>query len=158
MTVVRAMKDIKSSIKGIEEKGIKIQNEDIQEIIKIQKILEEIIIANSNAIKKIYEEIKSFQNDKAETGTFQNDDTKAENNGKKLRYCNKGYCKYKFIFKFSYPTEICKNHLEGKKCDISFCKMRHPKTCKWLQGKSGCRRYGCIYQQHSNCVLTARIG
>ena len=61
------------------------------------------------------------------------------------RYFNRGHCKYKLKCTFSHPTEICKTHLEGKKCDISLCEMRHPKTFKWLQGESGCRRQGCDY-------------
>ena len=43
LTIVRAMKDLKASVKALEEKGNKSQNEDIPEIVKSQKILEEII-------------------------------------------------------------------------------------------------------------------
>ena len=42
----------------------------------------------------------------------------------------------KHACRFSHPTEICTNIL---------CKMRHPKPCKWDQGRGGCRRQDCDY-------------
>ena len=47
--------------------------------------------------------------------------------------------------KFSHPSEICKIYLKGEKCDLKSCDDRHPKVCKWLQGRIGCRRQECDY-------------
>ena len=55
-TIVKALEGLGTSVKALEEKTNKSQNEDIQEIIKSQEKLERIIIANSNAIKQIDEE------------------------------------------------------------------------------------------------------
>ena len=65
---------------------------------------------------------------------------KVENMKKKCKYFNKGHCKIKSDCKFSHPNEICQIYLAGEKCDQKSCNNRHPKVCKWLQGRSGCRR------------------
>ena len=63
---------------------------------------------------------------------------------KKCKYFDKGYCKYKLECKFAHSGEICKTHLEGRKCKENSCKDRHPKVCKWWM-KGGCRRTDCEY-------------
>ena len=64
---------------------------------------------------------------------------------KKCKYFDRGHCKFKLECKFSHPTETCKTYLEGQKCERNVCKMRHPKECKWYQGRTGCKRQGCDY-------------
>ena len=115
-------------MKVLEEKSIRSQNE-------------EVIIPNSNAIKQIDEEIIRLQTDKIKADTTKND----TNEVKKCRYFNRGHCKFKLECRFSHPTEICTKILEERKCEQHLCKMRHPKTWKWDQGRSGCRRQDCDY-------------
>ena len=68
------------------------------------------------------------------------------NKSKIKKWCNfNSGCKYKSDCKFSHPIETCKIYLEEGKCDIKQCKNRHPKICKWWQGKQGCKRDDCDY-------------
>ena len=69
-------------MKVLEEKSIKSQNEDIQEIVKSQEKLE-VIIPNSNAIKQIDEEILRLQTDKTKADTTKNETKEAKNEVKK---------------------------------------------------------------------------
>ena len=64
-TIVKALKDIKAGLTALEEKVNKSQNEEIQHLVESQTRLEEVIIENSNAIKRIDEEILKFEIDKA---------------------------------------------------------------------------------------------
>ena len=91
-------------------------------------------------------EICDIKNDKAKAETNKKNDVhKKEEVGKKCKYFNSGHCKYKSECKFSHPKEICKAYLEGRKCNQKTCLSRHPKACKWSQGRSGCRRQNCDY-------------
>ena len=40
---------------------------------------------------------------------------------------------------------MSKIYWEGGKCAQKSCENRHPKICKWSQGKSGCKRHNCDY-------------
>ena len=144
-TIVKALKGLGASVKALEEKANKSQNEDIQEILKSQDKLEGIIIANSKAIKQIDEEILRLQTSKTRADTTKTKNNEAKIEVKKCRYFNRGHCKYKLECRFSHPTEICSKILEGRKCEQHLCKMRHPKSCKWDQRGSGCRRKDCDY-------------
>ena len=60
---------------------------------------------------------------------------------KKCRYFNLGFCKYsKKGCRFSHPKDICKEYLDTMKCETNGCGDRHPKMCKWLKCKAGCKR------------------
>ena len=145
VTIVKAFKDLKSSVKALEEKSNKSHEEDIKELMNRQETLDEIIKANSEAIKRIDVEIINMKNDKATADKSDNCDKEAENKDKKCKYYNRGYCKYKAECKFSHPNKICIVYLEGGRCDMKACKERHPKICKWSQVSSGCRRQNCDY-------------
>ena len=64
VTIVKAFKDLKASFKALEEKSTKSHDEDIQELMNRQKNLEEVIEANSDAIKRIVAEILNIKNAK----------------------------------------------------------------------------------------------
>ena len=66
VTILKAVKEIKSSVVKLEEKVDKTHNDEIQEIINAQKNLEDVIALNSEAIKRKDKEILRMQNDKAE--------------------------------------------------------------------------------------------
>ena len=66
VTLVKAVKETKATLGKLEEKVNKSQSDEIQEIMKAQKNLEEIIAANNNAIERIDAKIVRFKNDKAE--------------------------------------------------------------------------------------------
>ena len=145
VTIVKAFKDLKASVKALEEKSTKSHDEEIQELFNRQKTLEAVIEANSDAIKRIDVEILNIKNDKAKADISDKNVKEVTNKDKKCKYFDKGYCKYKSECKFAHPDKICKDYLEGRKCDLKTCKARHPKVCKWSQQRSGCRRQNCDY-------------
>ena len=53
VTIVKAFKDLKSSVNALEEKSNKSHEEDIKELMNRQETLDEIIKANSEAFKRI---------------------------------------------------------------------------------------------------------
>ena len=139
-TIVKALKDIKASLTALEEKVNKSQNEEIQHLVESQKRLEEVIIENSTAIKRIDEEILKFEIDKAKAA-IKSDSMEVEKIDRKCKYYNGGHCKHKLKCKYSHPQENCK---KGEKCDQDAGGDRHPKVCKW-HTKGGCRRKDCDY-------------
>jgi hypothetical protein len=94
---VKAFKDLKSYVKALEEKSTISHDEDIQELMNRQKPLEEIIEANSDAIKRIDAEILNIKNDK--------NDKEAEKKDKKCKYFDRGHCKYKTECTFSHKDK-----------------------------------------------------
>ena len=39
-----------------------------------------------------------------------------------------------------HPQEICKEYMESLKCEKAECRDRHPKMCKYLKYRGGCKR------------------
>ena len=128
--MVKVVKEIKASVNKLEEKVDKNQNAEIQEIIKTQKNLDELIVANSAAIKSIDSEISKFHNDKAKADSDKHENVETVKEIKKCKYFNKGHCKYKLACKFEHTREVYETHLRGGKCFGKSCKNRHPKVCK----------------------------
>ena len=46
-----------------------------------------------------------------------------------------GYCKYNETCRKHHVKEIC----QSKACDISKCKLRHPKLCKFFRNQGMCK-------------------
>ena len=126
VTILKAVKEIKSSVVKLEEKVDTTRNDEIQEIINAHTNLEDVIALNSEAITRIDNELLRMQNEKAETDPAKDDVIKAES--KKCKYFNRGHCKFKLKCRFVHPTEICRTYLEGKTCYEKLCKSRHPKV------------------------------
>ena len=90
------------------------------------------MVANSEAIKKIDNEIEKMQ-DASLKADLEKEDKKLENKKKKCRYSNSGHCKYKMDCKFSHPKEVCKIYFAGGgnvpknrvKTDIQRCVNGH---------------------------------
>ena len=82
VTIVKAFKDLKSSVKALEEKSNKSHEEDIKELMNRQETLDEIIKANSEAFKRIDVEILNMKNDKAAADLSEKYDKEAENKDK----------------------------------------------------------------------------
>ena len=64
---------------------------------------------------------------------------------KKCRYYNRGYCKYKSKCRYTHPKHICKEYMASQKCEKVDCYDRHPKVCKWADGKTCQRHDKCKY-------------
>ena len=69
---------------ALEEKVEKDWNEEVQEIMRNQKVLQDVISANSDAIKKIDNEIAKLQDD-SRKADVEKEDKKLENKKKKCR-------------------------------------------------------------------------
>ena len=61
--MMRTVKDLKCTVEALEKKTK--ENEEIKEIIKTQKVIEEVLVANSNAIKRIDREIVEITSKKS---------------------------------------------------------------------------------------------
>ena len=144
--IIKAFKGFKVSMDALEKKVNKHQEEEIKELIKTQKMLNDIVVSNSEAIKQIDIEIKRLENEReaVKVDSKKDEDDIRAIEAKKCKYYNRGYCKYKFKCKFVHPGESCKTYLEGKRCDEKNCEDRHPKVCKWWL-KGGCRGRNCDY-------------
>jgi hypothetical protein len=146
------VKDLKAKVEKLEDKGEPMENPDLKEIIEKQRILAELIEANSDRIICIDSEIKDIKNRRnfippsPEKDSDENKEV-TENNSvnKKCRYNDKGYCKFQKRCRYFHPLEICKIHLEKQKCKDKGCRGRHPKACRWFQRDIGCKRRNCEY-------------
>ena len=140
------------------------KEEEIKEIVEAQKVIEETLVTNSNAIERIDMEIKELSQLGGVTAAPANQNDSSEvvepfkglsgrRNGNKCRYYNRGHCKYRDRCKFYNPQHICKRHLESGRCDDNDCGQRHPKVCKyWQKSNQGCKRdSGCnfLHQNHA---------
>ena len=73
------------------------ENKEIKEILNAQAIIDEILVANSDAIKRIDKEIQNIIVNKDLTKDSENavPEEEAGKKTKKCKYFNRGYCKYK---------------------------------------------------------------
>jgi hypothetical protein len=121
----------------------------VEEILQAQVMIDQIIIANSDAIKRIDRGIQEMvSNARKETfsnGKAQHLEKPEREEIKKCRYFDKGYCKYENKCRYFHPLEICKSHLESPKCMVKGCRSRHPKSCKWFKKEVGCKRNNCEF-------------
>ena len=157
------------------------QSEDyMKEIIEKQKMIDKTIVQNSDAIKVLDKEIicilddkskkdmekkevdnaikelnKKIQKKQVNTQNVANDtvgDKVVNRKSKKCRYFNRGYCKYKTKCRYVHPKKICDQYLASQKCDNVDCQDRHPKLCKWKEGRDGCKRDTECDYLHVNLV------
>ena len=152
-----------NQIKGINERISTIEEEmehnnnskEVKEIIKLQPIMDEIIVANSDAIKNIKSEVKNIkQNKKDNEKTYtklekitSNDQVK----GIKCKYNNRGYCRNKQQCKYLHSNIVCEKHIKGEVCENNHCSLRHPRKCLFFRMKSGCRfGVSCQYVHENN--------
>ena len=63
--IIATVKDLKCSIEELKKRVLKKRNEEIQEIIDAQKVVDEVIVANSDAIKRIDKEIQKILNSRS---------------------------------------------------------------------------------------------
>ena len=148
--IARLVKDLKCSMESLEKKVSVKENTEIQEIIDAQQLLDEIIVANSDAIKRIEKEIKEIAVNKSSKAAPEeiieaDDNVKKGNKRRKCRYYNRGYCKHTIKCRYLHPENICKVNSETQSCKEKQCMDRHPKLCKWLKQSGGCKRQNCAY-------------
>ena len=145
--VVKMLKSLKGTVEVLEKKVDEKETKEIKDIIEAQAAIDAILVANSDAIKRIDKEIKSIVCDKTKVTVNKDteDNVVSEDNDKKIqrkcKFYNAGYCKYKHKrCRFLHPENICKAYLKDLNCETKNCVDRHPRMCKWLRSKYGCRR------------------
>ena len=146
------VKDLKAEVENVKKKLEPNKNPEVKKIIEKQKLLNELIVANTESIKKIESEMKEIQKKgNVIPPIIEKEVDEAKNVAgsnlaiKKCRYFDKGYCKYAKKCRYLHPKEICKTHIENMKCKVKECSRRHPKACKWYQREVGCTRLNCEY-------------
>ena len=102
----------------------------------MKRVIDEVIVANSDAIRRIEKEIKMITTAKSVVeivkDTSEGGEVVRNRKTQKCRYYNRGYCKYTEKCRFIHPkNSICGEYLKNQKCDKEECCERHPKTCKW---------------------------
>ena len=150
--IFRTLKDLKSSVQVLEKKLPQEENKEIKEIIETQKVINEIIVANGDAIKRIDKELKkslrtnAVAKDTSAKDSVDVEEVVSEKKRKRCRYFNRGFCKYLNKCRFVHPLDICGDYLRDDKCERRECCDRHPKRCKWDNSDKGCRRGNeCLY-------------
>ena len=112
--VLATVRDLKASVDALKRRDPINENKEIKEILDAQKLVDEVIGANRDAIKRIDEEIKQLVDKKVETKTNHNSDNSEEEakdmvdkkKMKKCRYYDRGFCKYNIKCRFSHPEGI----------------------------------------------------
>jgi hypothetical protein len=149
--IAKLVKDLKSTVEGIEKKIVVKEMKELKEILDAQKVIDEVIVANGDAIKRIDKEIMELTKNKITTNvpndTLENVKSvrTVKPTKKKCRYYNRGFCKRKSDCRFVHPKHVCKEHIRNNKCENKECPDRHPQECKWLTSTFGCKREGCEY-------------
>ena len=99
--IVKLVKGLKASVEALESTGIPKEMDEVKEILEAQRVIDEIIVANADAIKRMDREMKEIkekkQEQKAPIDTSENEigDGEVKTVKKKCRYFNRGFCKYK---------------------------------------------------------------
>ena len=117
-----------TNVKKLEENSKTNQLDEVQEIIKSQEMIDRIIVANSDSIKRLDIEIAKLERKKeADEPLKDKKEADVKDETKRCRYYNKGFCKYEKRCRYFHPQEICQNHLDTLNCNLKGCKKRHPK-------------------------------
>ena len=149
-TVVKALKALGATVKTLEAKMVADHEDEIKEIKKNQELVESILAENTDAIKRIDDEIQGYIHNKLDNSEDDLvNDGKIKEHGEKspkmCRYFNRGHCKNKSECRFSHSSEVCSTYIEEGKCVGKPCQRRHPKVCKWIKTATGCRRQDCDF-------------
>ena len=64
--IVKLVKGLKASVEALEIKGIPKEMDEVKEILEAQRVIDEIIVANADAIKRMDREMKEIKEKKQE--------------------------------------------------------------------------------------------
>ena len=147
----------------MEKKNIPKEKDEVNEILEAQAIVDKIIAAKADAIKRIDQEIKELKENKTKHKRPIDTIDKEINVGavktvqKKCRYFNRGFCKYTTKCRLVHPKHICQEHTKNKKCENGDCQDRHPKVCKWLSSEVVCKRTDCEYLHDTPVLCESQV-
>ena len=101
--------------------------EEVETLKKHIWVIKEVLVANSDAIKRIDKEIVKIMKTKEVSlvaGDADKDNLENINEienvnkmTKKLRQFNRGFCKYKKKCRFYHPEHICEDYLKSNNCE-----------------------------------------
>ena len=142
--IVKLVKDLKGTVEALQEKSVPTEAEEIKEILDAQRIIDEIIVANSDAIRRIDREIKEL--------TEQKMPTKGQNDGDNVVKAKTKHT----ANKVSEADKASNNAIEKdgvdlvskprrKKCryfDRGFCKFTS--KCRYIHPENICNSYRSI--------------
>ena len=97
-TIVKVMKELRTSVKILEDKIVADHDEENKGIRKKQDMIDSILVENTEAIKRIDSEIQKYQLEKK--------------SHKRCRYFNRGHCRNKSESRFAHPSQSCSKYLE----------------------------------------------
>ena len=154
----KTMKDLTERVNNLENNKKSDDDErEIKEILESQRVIDEILVANTDAIKRINKELLEVEGKIKKQKLEEVESIKSpieiignvvkQGMKRKCRYNNRGHCRYRDRCKYYHSENICKTYLEYQKCDDKSCSDRHPKVCKyWLKSRAGClRKTSCDY-------------
>ena len=64
--IVKLVKGLKASVEALESTGIPKEMDEVKEILEAQRVIDEIIVANADAIKRMDREMKEIKEKKQE--------------------------------------------------------------------------------------------
>ena len=149
--LVKTVLDLKSTVEILQKKVENDFNDEVNNIIEKQKSVDKAIAANEAALSEINKELTNLHRAKpdiVQKDAIEDRSVEKQNNvkRKKCRYFNRGFCKYKLKCRYSHPKKVCEEYLKSQECGKKDCCERHPKICKWLESRDGCKRNGeCDY-------------
>ena len=66
--ILKIVQDLKISVKSIEKNILSEENQEIRKILETQRVIDEVIVANSDAIKRIDNEIEKLSKKESKEG------------------------------------------------------------------------------------------
>ena len=147
--LINLIKGIDKRISTIEEMENKNNSKEVKEIIKLQPIMDEIIVANSDAIKNLKVEVGNIKQNNKYNEKYNTNVENITSSNKvkqiKCKYNNRGYCRKRKQCKYLHSNIVCEKSAEGEVCGNKYCEFRHPKKCLYFRMKYGCR-FGVLCQ------------
>ena len=148
--LINQIKGINKRISTIEEEMEHNNNsKEAKEIIKLQPIMDEIIVANSDAIKNLKVEVGNIKQNNKYNEKYNTNVENITSSNKvkqiKCKYNNRGYCRKRKQCKYIHSNIICEEHTNGEVCGNKYCEFRHPKKCLYFRMKYKCR-FGVLCQ------------
>ena len=133
--ILATVRDLKATVEALDKRTAVEENKEIKEILEAQKVIDEVIVENSDAIKRIDREMKQIMDKKCDTTNHDSDKDEEEPKDKvnkiqrrKCRYFDRGFCKFNNKCRFSHPDGICKDYSKTHKCEKKGCPESHPKS------------------------------
>ena len=91
--ILVTMRDLKATVEALDKRTAVEENKEIKEILEAQKVIDEVIVENSDAIKRIDREMKQIMDNKCDT-TNHDSDKDEEEPKDKLNKIQKRKCRY----------------------------------------------------------------